>query len=100
MAFVADVLTWWTLAIEGAVALAFLGPGRSWLGRHRDHLLITFTATTYLAAPVLGFGWLLLVLGLAQCRSTVGHLRVLYVAAFVAVRIGATPILDLASRWA
>jgi hypothetical protein len=99
LAVVADVLTWWTLAIEGAVALAFLSPGARWLGRHRDHLLITFTVTTYLAAPVLGFGWLLLVLGLAQLRSTASHLRVLYVAAFVVVRLGATPVLELASRW-
>ena len=60
---------------RGAVALAFLSPGSRWLGRHRDHLLITFTVTTYLAAPVLGFGWMLLVLGLAQLRSTAGHLR-------------------------
>lgn len=97
---VADVLTWWTLAIEGAVALAFLSRGASWFGRHRDHLLITFTATTYLAAPVLGFGWLLLVLGLAQCRSTAGHVRVAYVVAFVVVRLGATPLLEVASRWA
>jgi hypothetical protein len=99
VAFVADLLTWWTLAIEGAVALAFLSPGARWLGRHRDHLLITFTVTTYLAAPVLGFGWLLLVLGLAQLRSTAGHVRVLYVAAFVVVRLGSTPLLELASRW-
>jgi hypothetical protein len=99
VALVADVLTWWTLAIEGAVALAFLSPGASWMGRHRDHLLITFTVTTYLAAPVLGFGWLLLVLGLAQARSTASHIRVLYVAAFVVVRLGATPLLELASRW-
>ena len=56
--------------------------------------------TTYLAAPVLGFGWMLLVLGLAQLRSTAGHLRVLYVAAFVVVRLGATPVLELAARWA
>jgi hypothetical protein len=100
VALVADVLMWWTLAIEGAVALSFLSPGASWLGRHRDHLLITFTATTYLAAPVLGFGWLLLVLGLAQCRSTAGHLRVAYVVAFVVVRLGATPLLELAAGWA
>jgi hypothetical protein len=100
LALVADVLTVWTLAIEGAVALAFLRRGTSWLGRHRDHLLITFTATTYLAAPVLGFGWLLLVLGLAQVRGTRDHLRLLYVAAFVVVRIGATPLAELAARWA
>jgi hypothetical protein len=100
LALAADVLTWWTLAIEGAVALAFLSRGASWLGRHRDHLLITFTVTTYLAAPVLGFGWLLLVLGIAQLRSTANHLRVLYVASFLVVRLGATPVLELASRWA
>jgi hypothetical protein len=99
VAFVADVLTWWTLAIEGAVALAFLSRGTSLLGRHRDHLLITFTVSTYLAAPVLGFGWLLLVLGLAQLRTTASHLRILYVAAFVVVRLGSTPLIQLAARW-
>jgi hypothetical protein len=93
------VLTWWTLAIEGAVALAFLSRGTSLLGRHRDHLLITFTVSTYLAAPVLGFGWLLLVLGLAQLRTTASHLRILYVAAFVVVRLGSTPLIQLVARW-
>jgi hypothetical protein len=97
LALLADVLTVWTLVIEGAVALAFLSPGATRLGRHRDHLLIAFIVTTYLAAPVLGFGWLLLVLGLAQCRSTTGHLRVAYVAAFVVVRLGATPLLEIAA---
>jgi hypothetical protein len=99
LALVADAFTVWTLAIEGAVALAFVCRRSSWLGRHRDHLLITFTATTYLAAPVLGFGWLLLVLGLAQLRGGAGHLRLLYVATFVVVRIGATPLAELAARW-
>lgn len=95
IALVADVLTLWTLAIEAAVALAFLTPGALWLGRHRDHLLIAFTATTYLAAPVLGFGWILLVLGLAQLRSTAGSLRLAYVATFVLVRLGSTPLVEL-----
>jgi hypothetical protein len=55
-----------TFAIELAVALAFLCPARLRLARWRDPLLLAFCATTYAIAPVEGFGWLLLAMGLAQ----------------------------------
>ncbi len=65
----------WTIAIELAVALAFLWPGRFRIdpGGARDVLLLVFAATTYALAPVAGFGWLLMAMGLAQCGSRVGR---------------------------
>lgn len=73
-------LTWATLLLEGAVALAFLAPPRGRLARTRDALLALFCATTYLLAPVAGFGWLLLAMGAAQAASARG--RALHLAAF------------------
>jgi hypothetical protein len=70
-----------TLALEAAVAVAFLAPlGRgAWL---RHALLLLFCATTYAVAPVAGFGWLLLAMGVAQCEPGARRLRLAYVGAF------------------
>lgn len=59
-------MTWWTLAIEGLVAVCFLAPPRSFLGRARHVVLLAFLVTTYVLAPVMGYGWLLIALGVAQ----------------------------------
>ena len=70
-----------TLALEAAVAVAFLVPlGRgAWL---RHALLLLFCATTYAIAPVLGFGWLLLAMGAAQCAPDARRTRLAYLAVF------------------
>lgn len=62
----AGAVTVWTLAIEGALALAFLWPLDRGPSRLRDPLLLLFCATTYLVATVPTFGWTLLTLGIAQ----------------------------------
>jgi hypothetical protein len=73
--------TWLTLGLEAAVALAFLAPlGRgAWL---RHALLLAFCASTYAIAPVVGFGWLLLAMGVAQCAPEASRMRVAYLAVF------------------
>jgi hypothetical protein len=73
--------TWGTLALEAAVAIAFLAPlgHRVWL---RHALLLLFCSTTYAIAPVVGFGWLLLAMGAAQCEPAARRLRLAYVAVF------------------
>jgi hypothetical protein len=76
-------LTGATLALEGAVALAFLVPPRWRVARARDALLALFCATTYLVAPVAGFGWLLLAMGSAQAQGR--RSRALLLAAFALV---------------
>jgi hypothetical protein len=87
---VAMALTWWTLAIEGAVALLFLVPWRR-LARHRDVALITFVLTTYAVAPVVGFGWILVCLGLVQREPARRLVPVAYVGAFLAVQVFTAP---------
>lgn len=64
----AKCITWWTIAIEGSLAVLFSLPAKSRLAPLRDALLLVFAVTTYLVADVQGFGWLLMILGIAQCR--------------------------------
>jgi hypothetical protein len=75
----AHLLTWATLLVEGAVALAFLAP-RALVSRLRDPALLLFCGGTYALAPVAGFGWLLLSMGVAQCGRE--GARWLYLAVF------------------
>lgn len=78
----ASLLTAYTLALEGALAVAFLWPGGGGPGRLRDPTLLVFAATTFAVASVGGFGWLLMTLGLAQCPPGRRGLRLLYLATF------------------
>jgi hypothetical protein len=78
--------TWGGLTLEAVVALLWLAPIRRGvlvLARHGAVLL--FCLATYAFAPVAGFGWLLLVMGLAT--APVGHrwLRAAYVGAYCIV---------------
>jgi len=79
------VWTWgatiWTLIAEGALAIAFLAPQRL-TARFRDALLLGFCVVTYAFAPVAGFAWLLLSMGLAQARPGRG-----WPAAYLAVAV-------------
>lgn len=87
----ATFLTRATLGIEGLVALLFLLPARLYGGRSRvlrvlpDWVLIAFCAGTYAIAPVPGFGWLLLSMGIAQCPDDARSTRWLYLACFALV---------------
>jgi hypothetical protein len=91
----AAVLTWWTLAIEAAVAVAFLVPWRR-LARHRDLVLVAFVLTTYAVAPVVGFGWVLVCLGLAQHERSRRLVPLAYVVAFLLVQVFTAPWTSLA----
>lgn len=75
------VATWSALALEAAVAVAFLAPlgRRVWL---RHALLLFFCATTYAIAPVASFGWLLLAMGVAQCGPDASRTRLAYLGVF------------------
>ena len=66
---IAAGMGWLTVLIEGAVAAAFwLRFKMPELGAH-NWLLMLFCVTTYSLAPVLGFGILLVTMGLAQCNT-------------------------------
>jgi len=90
LAALSHFLTYWTITIEGGVAVFFLLPARLAASKLRDYLLVIFCVTTYAVANVDGFGWLLLAMGAAQAGEGRGEkeknrVRLLYVAAFLLV---------------
>jgi len=87
----AGALTLSLLALESAVAVSFLAPVASRLARARHALLLGFCAAVYALAPVEGFAWLLLSMGVASCETTRIRTRRAYLLVFAFVL--------LASRW-
>lgn len=81
-ATVVRAATFGSFAWEALVALAFLWPLGRGLSRVRDPLLMGFCATTYLIAPVAGFGWLLIALGVAQTEAERWRTRAAYLAVY------------------
>jgi hypothetical protein len=84
----ATVITWWTIAIEAAVAALFLWPRPRPEGS-RHVALMVFLVTTYVVVPVAGFGTLLAALGAVTTDDPRWRLR--YTTAF-AVLLVWTPV--------
>jgi hypothetical protein len=98
-AAVAQLLTWWTIGIEGLLAGLFLGAAM-FLRRPRlvmlaNFALLLFAATTYAVAPVRGFGGILMLLGMAQCEPDQRRFRYAFLAAFVLTQLSPLPLMDL-----
>lgn len=86
VAWIAPIMTWWTLLIEGLVALAFLLPEGRGLSKWRDAVLLVFVFSTYFVAPILYFAWLLIGMAVIQCdRTSFRYWPVAYAAAFVLI---------------
>lgn len=85
--WLAPILAWLTVLIEGAVAVVFLCPLRSSLHWLRDGMLLTFVVATYPLAPVLSFGKLLLAMGIMQSELEDQIRNHLYVATFIALAL-------------
>ena len=68
----AQWLTWGTLALESAVAILW-GLGER-VGKWRHLILGLFALTTYAMVPVVGFGFMLLVMGLATVSTSKARL--------------------------
>ena len=81
----AKVSTFGILALEAALALFMLAPATRTSARWRHAALLLFCGITYAFAPVAGFGWLLLVMGLAQVEPRQIWFGRAYIAAFVVV---------------
>jgi hypothetical protein len=89
---VAIAMTIETLLIEGAVAVAFLMCPISRLAmKIRNWLLLFFVVSTYSVATVIGFGWLLVIMGFSQCERDERHSRTTYAAAFVLLQTFTVP---------
>ena len=81
----ATVSTWGVLGLEASVAILMLLPTRRVTATLRHAALLLFCGVTYPFAPVAGFGWALLVMGLAQVEPREVWLGRAYVAAFLGV---------------
>ena len=92
--------TWCGLALEAAIAILFLGRLRASFEVARHVALLAFCAMTYAVAPVAGFGWLLLVMGLVTARAREGRLVLAYVLAFLLVLVySEVPWAGAALQW-
>ena len=92
--------TWGVLMLEALVALTFLRPpsGRASALHHLSLLL--FCGVTYAIAPVAGFGWLLVTMGVALCRPDQRVLRATYVATwFLVLFYSEIPWANLIVNW-
>ncbi len=83
---VAAFVTWWTVLLEAAIGAAHLAPQTTWLARWRHPLLLLFVFSTYLFAPVIGFGWLMIVLGVAQLGPAATRMRLAYLLSIVVLQ--------------
>jgi hypothetical protein len=80
------VLTWGGLVLESAIAALWLAPPSLRRTHWTPHAaLLAFCAATYAVAPVAGFGWLLVAMGLSATSQHQPALRVAYVAVFAIV---------------
>jgi hypothetical protein len=81
----AGALTVGTVFGEALLALAFLWPLGRGPSRLRHGLLLAFAASIYSFATVLGFGWLLMSLGAAQCEPERRRTRAAYLVVFALI---------------
>ena len=80
------VATWGTLVMESLAAILWLAPvARQALLVARHGIVVVFCLTTYAFAPVAGFGWLLIVLGLSNCEPRDRWPKAVYVATYAMV---------------
>jgi hypothetical protein len=77
--------TWVTVVLEALCAIFFLIPLRDRSSTVAHVLLLLFCVTTYAVAPVAGFGWLLLTMGLASVSPEHRSLRTAYVIGWLLV---------------
>ena len=81
-AWLAGAATWGMLVLEAVVAATFLAALTAPAAWVRHAALLLFAVTAYAFAPVAGFGFVLLAMGLAQCGATQAVWRGLYLASF------------------
>ncbi len=79
----AIALAYWTVLIEGLIAVSFLCSPLTSLSRFRFVFLWIFIVSTYAFAPVIGFGWILLVLAYASCQPDEQAFKKLFIYTFL-----------------
>lgn len=82
---ISQAMAAWTISIESLVAILFLLPSRFSLSRWAEPVLIIFILSTYVLAPVVGFGWVLILLAMASTTLPRPIAHVFYPLTFVAL---------------
>lgn len=85
------VCSYWTLLVEGGVAWVFLSGWPRWLSERRDWLLMLFIVTTYFLLPVVGFAFVLALMGLAQCPIERKMTRIAWLVILVLIQLSRIP---------
>jgi hypothetical protein len=85
------IATYWTLLVESCVALFFLIRGSKWASHCRNVALLQFLILTYPIATVIGFGWLLSIMGYAQCERSEGGYSLIYLGVFLVMQLFLIP---------
>ncbi len=90
--WLAQGMTWWTIAIEAVIAIFFLMPGTLLARKLKDASLMVFALTTYFFVPVVGFGCLFCAMGAAQCEPWQRRTRAAYLLLAIVVIVRANMI--------
>ena len=78
------VLTWWDASLQLLIGLLLLFRLRP-TDEVAHILLLVFIFTTYLPAPVFGFGWILAIMGLTLAKENFLRIAAAYMISFVAI---------------
>jgi hypothetical protein len=81
---IALALTWYDILVQILIGLLFV-PGRIVTDRIGHYILIFFIWTTYLPAPVLGFGLLLSIYGVSASWKRFPKMRIFYLISMIFV---------------
>ncbi len=86
----AKFVTWYDLAIQAVIGVAFL------IRRHMSDLighiaLLIFIVTAYFAAPVIGFAWTLIILGILLARERFPNMTMTYILMLVVTSLYKIP---------
>lgn len=83
--WLSQFLTWWTIAIESLIAIAFLFARTGSQSAVRHVLLQMFIIAIYPLASVITFAWILIILALADCPRSLKKTRAVYLLLFLAL---------------
>jgi hypothetical protein len=80
----AIAMTWWDAGLQLAIG-TFLLFGRRRMDQIAHVLLLLFILTTYIPAPVFGFGWILAILGFTLAKENFPRIAAFYIVCFFAI---------------
>lgn len=87
------VLTWWDASVQAAIGAAFLFRRRA-TDIFAHSLLLLFVFTTYIPAPIFGFGWILSIMGFALAQSRFPRIATVYLISFAVILLYQLPWRD------